>query len=75
MPRGTPLSLADRTASLQTLRQEAEAEAERLTREEASLVEQVRQAREQVRYYEDLLVQIRRDWGRPPALARLVRNL
>ena len=74
MPRGTPISLQGRTANLETLRAEAEAEAERLVREEATLVEQVRQAREQVRYYEDLLVQLRRDWGRTPALTRMIRS-
>ena len=75
MPRGTPVSLADKTATLETLRVEAEAEANRLIREEASLEEQVQQAREQVRYYEDLLVQLRRDWGRTPALTRMLRQL
>ena len=75
MPRGTPDSLADRAATLDSLRQEAEAEAALLGREEASLLEQVRQAKEQVRYYEDLLVQLRRDWGRTPALTRMIRSL
>lgn len=75
MPRASPTSLLDRAAALETLRVEAEAEAARLRREEASLLEQVRQAKEQVRYYEGLLVQLRRDWGRTPALTRMLRNL
>lgn len=75
MPRGIPVSLHDRTASLQSLRLEAEAEADRLMREEATLVEQLRQAKEQVRYYEQLLIQLRRQWGRRPALTRILRNL
>ncbi|HTT26163.1 MAG TPA: hypothetical protein VMH90_04285 [Thermoplasmata archaeon] len=75
MPRGIPVSLHDRKANLELLCQELEAEAARLTREESSLVERVRQAREQVRYYEDLLLQHRRSLGRPPTLARILRQL
>ncbi|MCI4366468.1 MAG: hypothetical protein L3K08_01820 [Thermoplasmata archaeon] len=75
MPRGTPVSLHDRRANLELLRQELEAEAVRLTREESALVEGVRQAREQVRYYEDLLVQHRKALGPAPTLARLLRQL
>lgn len=75
MRQPTPGSLHDRQASLELLRQELEAEVRQLTREEATLQDQVRQAQEQVRYYEGLLVQLRRDWGETPALARLVRRL
>jgi|HubBroStandDraft_2_1064218.scaffolds.fasta_scaffold1844381_2 hypothetical protein len=75
MPRGTPVSLHDKRANLELLRKELEAETVRLTREEASLVERVRQAREQVRYYEELLVQHRRELGSDPSLARLIRQL
>jgi hypothetical protein len=75
MPHGTPESLHDRKANLELLRQELEAEAARLTREESALVERVRQAREQVLYYEDLLHQHRRALGRPPTLARILRQL
>lgn len=75
MRRPTPVSLHDRQSNLESLRQETEDEANRLAREEATLVEQVRQAQEQVRYYERLLAQLRRDWGAPPALARLFRRL
>jgi hypothetical protein len=75
MRQATPDSLHDKQASLETLRQDAEDEAARLAREEATLIEQVRQAQEQVRYYEGLLIQLRRDWGRTPALEKLVRRL
>jgi len=47
----------------------------RLEREEEYLRRQVREAREQVRYYEGLLTVLRRDWGRPAPLADLVRKL
>ena len=75
MPRGAPASLSDRAATLESLRAEAEAEAARLTFEEQSLAGQVRKAREQVLYYEGLLVEIRRTMGRTPSLARLLRRL
>ena len=75
MRREAPTSLSDRAASLERLRQEAEAEAVRLGFEERSLVDQVRKAREQVRYYEGLLVEIRRSVGRTPSLTRLLRSL
>jgi uncharacterized protein HemX len=75
MRRATPDSLHDRQASLEQLRSEAEAEAEQLERDERTLLQQVRQAQEQVRYYEGLLVQLRRDWGAAPPLARLIRRL
>ncbi|MCI4339944.1 MAG: hypothetical protein L3K06_02670 [Thermoplasmata archaeon] len=47
----------------------------RLEREEEYLRRQVREAREQVRYYEGLLNVLRRDWGKPAPLAELVRKL
>ena len=75
MPRGTPVSLHDKQANLELLRRELEAEATRLTREEASLMERVRQAKEQVRYYEELLIQHRRALGPEPSLARILRQL
>lgn len=68
-------SLTDRQQSLLAARHAAEAEAGRLAREEEFLVAQVRQAREQVRYYESLLSTLRRDWGKPAPLADLVRRL
>ncbi|MFZ0890998.1 MAG: hypothetical protein WB778_01530 [Thermoplasmata archaeon] len=47
----------------------------RLLRDEQYLALQVRQAREQVRYYEGLLTLLRRDWGKIPPLEDLVRKL
>ena len=47
----------------------------RLRREEEYLRLKVRQAREQVRYYEELLALLRRDFGRPPSLDEFVRRL
>jgi len=75
MRHPTPVSLHDRQASLESARGEAEAEAARLSREEKALIEQVRQAQEQVRYYESLLAQLRKDWGGAPPLQQFVRRL
>lgn len=47
----------------------------RVVREEEYLRLKVRQAREQVRYYEGLLALLRRDFGRTPGLSDLVRRL
>lgn len=69
------IALADREEDLLRAREEAEAEIRRLHREEEYLRNQIREARDQVRYYEGLLVTLRRDWGRAPPLAQLVRKL
>ena len=50
-------------------------EVTRLRKEEEYLDLKVRQAREQVRYYEQLLALLRRDWGKSPGLSDLVRRL
>jgi hypothetical protein len=71
----TPSSLLDKHQALLTARLEAEAEEARLRREEEYLALQVRQAEEQLRYYEGLLVLLRRDWGRPAPIVDLVRKL
>ncbi|HEV8050812.1 MAG TPA: hypothetical protein VGP88_09510 [Thermoplasmata archaeon] len=71
----TPSSLQDRLEALLTARADAEAEAARLRREAEYLVDQVRQAQEQVRHYEGLLVELRRDWGGAPRLTEIVRRL
>jgi hypothetical protein len=71
----TPSSLHDRLESLLTARADAEAEAARLHREAEYLVGQVRQAQEQVRHYEGLLAELRRDWGGAPRLTEIVRRL
>jgi hypothetical protein len=47
----------------------------RLRREEEYLRLKVRQARDQVRYYEGLLQLLRRDLGRPASLNEVVRRL
>jgi hypothetical protein len=47
----------------------------KLRREEEYLRLKVRQAREQVRYYESLLSLLRRDYGRTPSLTEVVRRL
>jgi|HubBroStandDraft_2_1064218.scaffolds.fasta_scaffold306267_2 hypothetical protein len=73
--RRTPSSLHDRLEALLTARADAEAEAARLRREAEYLVGQVRQAQEQVRHYEGLLVELRRDWGGAPRLTEIVRRL
>jgi multidrug resistance efflux pump len=75
MPLKRTIPLLDRHVSLLSAQQEAEAEMARLEREEEYLRRQVREAREQVQYYEGLLAVLRRDWGRPAPLADLVRKL
>ena len=67
-------SLGDKHESLLAARHEAEAEVQRLEREEEFLQAQVRQAREQVRYYEELLAVLKRDWGKNALFANLVRK-
>jgi hypothetical protein len=74
MPRRVLPSTIDRYESLRTAERELVAEVGRLRREEDYLVLKVRQAREQVRYYERLLELLKRDWGRDPSLATLVRR-
>ena len=73
MPRGDRFS--DRFQQLRGTQRELLAELVRVEREEQYLRLKVRQAREQVRYYEGLLALLRRDWGRAPGLSELVRRL
>ena len=73
MPRGAVLS--DRQESLLASQRELSGELSRLLREEEYLLLKVRQAREQLRYYEGLLTLLRRDWGQTPGLSDLVRKL
>jgi hypothetical protein len=75
MPRRVLPSTIDRYESLRATERDLVAEVGRLRREEDYLVLKVRQAREQVRYYERLLDLLKRDWGRDPGLATLVRRL
>jgi hypothetical protein len=67
--------LHDRHQALLAARHETEAEMARLAREETYLAQQVREASEQVRYYETLLANLKRDSGHPGAFADLVRRL
>ena len=73
MPGGAPLS--DKHDWLLATEREVTAELYRARREEEYLVLKVRQAREQVRYYEGLLELLRRDWGSSPGLSDLVRKI
>jgi hypothetical protein len=74
VPRRVLPSTIDRYETLRTTERDLAAEVDRLRREEEYLVLKVRQAREQVRYYERLLDLLKRDWGRDPGLATLVRR-
>jgi hypothetical protein len=74
MPRRVLPSTIDRYESLRATERELVAEVGRLRREEDYLLLKARQAREQVRYYERLLELLKRDWGRDPSLATLVRR-
>lgn len=73
MPQALPPS--DRQESLLSTQRELLGEIGRLRREEEYLLLKVRQAREQVRYYEALLSLLRRDLGKAPGLSELVRRL
>jgi hypothetical protein len=75
MPRRAPHSTIDRQEALLATERDLLAEVARTRREEEYLVLKVRQAREQVRYYERLLELLRRDWGHDPGLSSLVRRL
>ena len=74
MRRVSAASFQDRFASLASARRDAEAEIARLGREERFLQSQLKQADEQVRYYEGLLTVLRREWGKPRRLAEIVRR-
>ncbi len=67
--------LSDRIEHLEGFQKQLLVELDVLQREEAYLSLKVRQAREQVRYYEGLLALFRRDLGRPPGLSQLVRRM
>ncbi len=73
MPRADRFSA--RIDFLRTTLHELAGELARLRREEEYLRLKVRQARDQVRYYEGLLALLRRDYGKSPALAEMVRRL
>jgi len=73
LPRGDRFST--RIEFLRTTERDLTGEVARLRREEEYLRLKVRQAREQVHYYEGLLELLRRDYGRPPSLNEVVRRL
>ncbi len=75
MPRRGSLSFSDRVDSLRASERELVAEIDRLKREERYILLKVRQARDQVRYYEGLLALLRRDWGQSAGLSDLIRRL
>ena len=66
---------SDRLEFLRSTERDLTGEVARLRREEEYLRLKVRQAREQVRYYEGLLELLRRDWGSSPGLSDLVRKI
>ncbi len=66
---------SDRIEFLRSTERDLAGEVARLRREEEYLRLKVRQAREQVRYYEGLLTLLRRDLGKPPSLTDVVRRL
>jgi hypothetical protein len=73
MPRADRFS--DRIEELVATQRDMVAELHHLEREEEYLRLKVRQAREQVRYYDGLLTLLRRDWGKTSNLSDLVRRL
>ena len=75
MPGRGSLSLSDKVETLRASERELLAEIDRLKREERYILLKVRQARDQVRYYESLLSLLRRDWGKSAGLSDLIRRL
>lgn len=67
--------LAVKNVALSAERVEIEAQIRRVRREEEYLALQIRQAREQVRYYEGLLQLLKTDWGRTPGVHEMIRKL
>ena len=70
-----PDRFSDRLSELRSTERDLIGEVSRLRREEEYLRLKVRQAREQVRYYEDLLTLLRRDLGKRAPLSEVVRRL
>jgi hypothetical protein len=75
MVRRTGEAFHDRALELHEARDRASEEIERLEREERYLAQQVRDAQDQVRYYERLLGKLRRDWGPAARLPQIFRKL
>ncbi len=70
-----PDRFSARLEFLRSTERDLAGELTKLRREEEYLRLKVRQAREQVRYYEGLLHLLRQDFGRAPSLADVVRRL
>ncbi|HEV2317136.1 MAG TPA: hypothetical protein VGV89_06135 [Thermoplasmata archaeon] len=66
--------LTDRVDLLRTSRSSLEEELHRLLREEEYLARQIRRAKEQLRYYDQLLVELKQSAGRAPPLRELARR-
>jgi hypothetical protein len=75
MPRRGSQSVSGRMEALRSVERDLRAEVDRLRREERYVLLKVRQAREQVRYYEGVLRLLKRDWGERSGLSDLVRRL
>jgi hypothetical protein len=70
-----PGRFSDRIGELAAAERDLLRDLVRLEREEEYLKLKVRQARDQVRYYEGLLTLLHRDLGKAPGLSDLVRRL
>jgi len=68
-------SASDKVQSLALEAQRLEAELARLDHDEDFVELQIRHAREQVGYYEDLLKLLRKDWGQVSGLADLLQRM
>lgn len=66
---------SDRLDSLRSTQQELEGELDQMRKEEEYLRLKLRQAAEQVRYYEGLLMLLRRDLSRSRGVSDLMRRL
>jgi len=73
MPR--VLNPTAREETLSATQRQLVAEVVRLRREEEYLLLKVRQAQEQVRYYEGLLTLLRRDFGNAKGLPEILRRI
>jgi septal ring factor EnvC (AmiA/AmiB activator) len=75
MARRTTTFSRDREELLVHARTELEEELQRLTREEEHLDRQIRRAQEQLRYYEQMLGDMKQSLGRRPPLHEFARRL
>ena len=75
MVRRTTTFSRDREADLLRARTELEGELERLAQEEEYLGRQIRRAQGQVRYYEQMLGDLKQSFGRRAPLHEFARRL